>query len=154
MRCRGQLLSFTQRCCLCSPLAPLWVPYIASLHYISTPKLATGHQLELGRSCLNKKGEAHHCPSSIRIGRKTIYPLSSYIKPQITPPSPLKVATCHGGSPRCIYLADFAPPRGKPARKTRRLTGRWGRGDAMWLGLANFHNGYSFLMISPNLLDI
>jgi hypothetical protein len=24
----------------------------------------------------------------------------------------------------------------------------------MWLDLANFHNGYSFLMISPNLLDI
>jgi hypothetical protein len=23
-----------------------------------------------------------------------------------------------------------------------------------WLGLAHFHNGYSFLMISPNLLDI
>jgi hypothetical protein len=23
----------------------------------------------------------------------------------------------------------------------------------MWLGLAHFHNGYSFLMISPNLLD-
>jgi hypothetical protein len=30
-----------------------------------------------------------------------------------------------------------------------------GRGDAcMWLGLAHFHKGYSFLMISPNLLDI
>jgi hypothetical protein len=24
----------------------------------------------------------------------------------------------------------------------------------MWLGSAHFHNGYSFLMISPNLLDI
>ncbi len=24
----------------------------------------------------------------------------------------------------------------------------------MWLGLAHFHNGYSFLMISPKLLDI
>jgi hypothetical protein len=24
----------------------------------------------------------------------------------------------------------------------------------MWLGLAHFHNGFSFLMISPNLLDI
>jgi hypothetical protein len=30
-----------------------------------------------------------------------------------------------------------------------------GEGDAcMWFGLAHFHNGYSFLMISPNLLDI
>jgi hypothetical protein len=24
----------------------------------------------------------------------------------------------------------------------------------MWLGLVHFHSGYSFLMISPNLLDI
>jgi hypothetical protein len=24
----------------------------------------------------------------------------------------------------------------------------------MWLGLAHFHSGYSFLIISPNLLDI
>jgi hypothetical protein len=24
----------------------------------------------------------------------------------------------------------------------------------MWLGLAHFHNGYNFWMISPNLLDI
>jgi hypothetical protein len=24
----------------------------------------------------------------------------------------------------------------------------------MWLGLAHFHNGYSFLMIYPNLIDI
>jgi hypothetical protein len=30
-----------------------------------------------------------------------------------------------------------------------------GEGDAcMWFGLAQFLNGYSFLMISPNLLDI
>jgi hypothetical protein len=34
----------------------------------------------------------------------------------------------------------------------------WGVGEggrlSIWLGLAHFHNGYSFLMISPNLLDI
>ena len=24
----------------------------------------------------------------------------------------------------------------------------------MWFGLAHFHNGYSFVMISPNLIDI
>jgi hypothetical protein len=30
-----------------------------------------------------------------------------------------------------------------------------GGGDAcMWFGLAHFHNSYSFLMISPNSLDI
>ncbi len=57
---------------------------------------------------------------------------------------------------RRVFLAYFAPPRGKHATKTRRLTGGWGRGDAicMWLGLACFHNSYSFLMISPNLHDI
>jgi hypothetical protein len=49
----------------------------------------------------------------------------------------------------------FAPPRGKHATKTRRLAGGGGGGTlSMWLGLAHFHNGYSFLMISPNLLDI
>jgi len=52
--------------------------------------------------------------------------------------------------------ADSGSPRGKPARNTRQLTWRGGgRGDAcMWFGLAHFHNGYSVLMISPNLLDI
>jgi hypothetical protein len=63
------------------------------------------------------------------------------------------VAAHHGGSPWRIYLADSAPPHGKPARKTHRLTGRWAMHLA-WLGLAHFHNGYSFLMISPNLLDM
>jgi hypothetical protein len=70
---------------------------------------------------------------------KTIHPLSSYIKPQITPPSPLKSATCTGGFFRRIFLADFAPPRGKPATKTRRLTGT---------------TYIVFLAISPNLHDI
>jgi hypothetical protein len=81
---------------------PLWLPYIASLHYINTPKLALAHQEELARSCLNKKGAAHHCPSSVWIWRKTINPLMSYIKPQITPPSPLKVAAQNGGSQRRV----------------------------------------------------
>jgi hypothetical protein len=60
-----------------------------------------------------------------------------------------------GGSPWRIYMADSGPPCGKPARNTRQLTGRWGRGTlCIWLDLAHFHNGNSFLMISPNLLDI
>ncbi len=134
---------------------PHWLPYIASLHYINTPKLALAHQQELARSCLNKKGATHHCPSSVWIWRKTINPLSSYIKPQITPPSPLKVAAQNGGSQRRVNSADSGSPRGKPARNIRRLTWRGGEGDAcMWFGLAHFLNGYGFLMISPNLLDI
>jgi hypothetical protein len=60
-----------------------------------------------------------------------------------------------GGLPWRVSSADSGSPRGKPARNTLRLTWREGRGDAcMWFGLAHFHNGYSFLMISPNLLDI
>jgi hypothetical protein len=79
----------------------------------------------------------------------------SYIKPQITPPSPLKVSAQNGGSQQRVNLADSGSPRGKPARNTRHLTWRVGEGDAcMRFGLAHFLNGYSFLMISPNLLDI
>ena len=78
----------------------------------------------------------------------------SYIKPQITPPSPLKVAAQNGGSQRRVNSADSGSPRGKPARNTRHLTWQMGEGDAcMRFGLAHFLNGYSFLMISPNLLD-
>ncbi len=79
----------------------------------------------------------------------------SYIKLQITPPSPLKVAAQNDGSQRRVNLADSGSPRGKPARNTRHLTWRVGEGDAcMRFGLAHFLNSYSFLMISPILLDI
>jgi hypothetical protein len=79
----------------------------------------------------------------------------SYIKPQITPPSPLKVAAQNGGSQRLVNLADSGSPRGKPARNTRHLTWRGGGGGRLHeVWLAHFLNGYSFLMISPNLLDI
>jgi hypothetical protein len=79
----------------------------------------------------------------------------SYIKPQITSPSPLKVAIQNGDLQRRIILAYFGSPCGKPARNTRHLTWRVGEGDAcMRFGLAHFVNGYSFLMISPNLHDI
>jgi hypothetical protein len=78
-----------------------------------------------------------------------------YIKPQITPPSPLKVASQSGESQQRIISAAFGSPRGKPARNTRHLTWRVGEGDAcMRFGLAHFLNGYSFFMISPNLHDI
>jgi hypothetical protein len=77
----------------------------------------------------------------------------SYIKPQITPPSPLKVAIQNGGSEWRVNSAGLGSPCGKPAENTCHLT--WvGEGDAcMRFGLAHFLNGYSFLMISPNLLD-
>jgi hypothetical protein len=42
-----------------------------------------------------------------------------------------------------------------PPKPTVWLGGGGGeRYSCGWLGLAHFHNGYSFLMISPNLLDI
>jgi hypothetical protein len=79
----------------------------------------------------------------------------SYIKPQITPPSPLKVAIQNGDLQWRINLAAFGSPLGKPARNTCPLTWRVGEGDTcMRFGLAHFLNGYSFLMISPNLHDI
>jgi hypothetical protein len=79
----------------------------------------------------------------------------SYIKQQITPPSPLKVAILNGDLQRRIILAAFGSPRGKPARNTRHLTWRVGEGDAcMRFGLAHFHNGYSFLLCSLKLHDI
>ena len=79
----------------------------------------------------------------------------SYIKPQITPPTPLIFAILNGGSKRRIILADLVSPRGKPVENTRRLSpqdgvGRLGRG-LVWLIPPT---AYGFLMISPNLHDI
>jgi hypothetical protein len=79
----------------------------------------------------------------------------SYIKPQITPPSPLIFAILNGGSKRQIILADLVSPCGKPAENTRNLSpqdglGRLGRG-LVWLISPT---AYGFLMISPNLHDI
>jgi hypothetical protein len=48
-----------------------------------------------------------------------------------------------------LHHVENTPP--KPAV---RLGGGGGGTLSMWLGLAHFHNGYSFLMISTNLLDI
>ncbi len=77
----------------------------------------------------------------------------SYIKPQITPPSPLIFAILNGGSFWRLNSAGLGSPRRKPAENTRHLTWRVG-GDAwMRFGLAHFLQRYSFLMISPNLLD-
>ncbi len=78
----------------------------------------------------------------------------SYIKPQITPPSPLKVAIKNGGSQLRVNSAGPGLPRGNPAENTRHLTWQVGEGDAcLRFGLAHFLNGYSFLIISPNILD-
>jgi hypothetical protein len=41
----------------------LWLPFIASLHYINPPKLAISHQYELEKSCLNNKGAEYYCLS-------------------------------------------------------------------------------------------
>jgi hypothetical protein len=41
----------------------------------------------------------------------------SYIKPQITPPSPLIFAILNGRSKRRVNSADLGSPRGKPAEK-------------------------------------
>jgi hypothetical protein len=83
----------------------------------------------------------------------------SYIKPQIALPSPLKVATQSGGLQRRVNSGDCGSPRGKLARNTRQkyspfdlAGGGGGRLHEVWFD--HFLNGYSFLMISPNLHDI
>ena len=78
----------------------------------------------------------------------------SYIKPQITPPSPLIFAILNGGSKRRIILADLVSPRGKPAENTRHLTWRAGGGRLCEVWFGSFSStAYIFLMISPNLHD-
>jgi hypothetical protein len=79
----------------------------------------------------------------------------SYIKPQITPPSPLILAILNGGSKRRINSVDLGSPRGKPAKNTRHLTWRVGGGrlSEVWFGSFS-STAYSFWMISPNLHDI
>jgi hypothetical protein len=55
--------------------------------------------------------------------------------------------------PRRLQLAHFPSPRGKSTIATCEEVG--GGGSLEWrLGLAHFHNGYGFLMISPKLHDI
>jgi hypothetical protein len=55
---------------------------------------------------------------------------------------------------RRVNSAGLGSPHGKPAGNIRHLTWRVGEGDAcMRFGLDHFLNSYSFLMISPNLLD-
>jgi hypothetical protein len=80
----------------------------------------------------------------------------SYIKPQLTPPSPLIFAILNGGSKRRIILEDLVSPHGKPAENTRHLTCLGGGGGTLGVrfGLAHFSTAYGFLMISPNLHDI
>jgi hypothetical protein len=69
----------------------------------------------------------------------------SYIKPQITPPSPLIFAILTGGSKRRVDSADLGSPRGKPAENTRHLTWRAGGGMlGVRFGLAHFSNGLWF----------
>jgi hypothetical protein len=59
------------------------------------------------------------------------------------------MASCHGASNSHIFLHYVEnPPSQLPIRK------RVGGGHYEWrLGLAHFHNEYSFLMISPKLYD-
>jgi hypothetical protein len=45
----------------------------------------------------------------------------SYIKPQITPPSPLIFAILNGGSKRRVNSADLGSPRGKPAENPQKI---------------------------------
>jgi hypothetical protein len=72
-------------------------------------------------------------------------PVNSYIKPQITPPSPLIFAILNGESKRRIILPDLGSPRGKPTENTCHLTWRAGGGAlGVRFGLAHFSNSLWF----------
>ncbi len=128
---------------------------MASLHYINTPKLALLHPRDLCQSCLIKIGAAHHWPSSVWIGRKTINPLMSYIKPQITPPSPLIFAILNGGQNGGWIRRIWDHHVENPRKILAIWLGGWGVGrlGEVWFGSFSW-TAYSFLMISPNLHDI
>ncbi len=74
----------------------------------------------------------------------------SYIKPQITPPSPLIFAILNGGSKRRIIFADLVSPCGKAGENPRKILAilLWGGGWGGTLGvrfyLAHFSNGLWF----------
>jgi hypothetical protein len=58
------------------------------------------------------------------------------------------MASCLGASNSHIFPHHVENPPSQLAR-------RWGAGRYEWrLGLAHFHNEYSFLMISPKFYDI
>jgi hypothetical protein len=65
----------------------------------------------------------------------------SYIKPQITPPSPLIFAILNGGSKRRIILAYLVSPHGKYSPFD--FAGRGGTLGVRF-GLAHFSNGLWF----------
>jgi hypothetical protein len=50
-------------------------------------------------------------------------------------------------------FGGFCSTTGKTRQKNPLINWEVGEGGR-WLGLAHFHNGYSFLTISPNLHDI
>jgi hypothetical protein len=67
------------------------------------------------------------------------------------PALPLQLASRHGELPRRLQLAHFSSPHGKSAVATCQEVGG---GRYEWrLGLAHFHNEYSFMMISQKLYD-
>ncbi len=57
----------------------LWLPFIASLHYINSPKLAKSCQRKLGKSCQNNKGAEYYCLSSCWICSQYDDPLTNGI---------------------------------------------------------------------------
>ena len=85
---------------------PAWLPYIASLHYIKTPKLAQGFPWEWDTSCLNMKWREWHWPSLFQIWLESINPLMRYNEPYTPRPPPCLMADLYGGSIRQICKAN------------------------------------------------
>ncbi len=117
-------------------------PYIASLHYINTPKLALLQRWPVDQTYVNKKGAAHHWLPSFGIGRVSSNPLMRYIKPQSPRPPPWS------------WRLSLAPQFGKwfsrvlafPTWQTRQIHSPrhwlgWGVTSGVRFGLAHLSNG-------------
>ena len=134
---------------------PAWLPYIASLHYIKTPKLAQGFPWEWDTSCLNMKWREWHWPSLFQIWLESINPLMRYNEPYTPRPPPCLMADLYGRSIRQICKANPGTQHVQDLHCACPGTAwggacRWGWG-LVWL---IHQTACSFLMISPKLYAI
>ena len=102
-----------------------------------TDKACPASTVTLDQTCLNKKGAAHHWLPSFWIGLVSINPLMRYIKPRITPPSPLILAAVLGAWVWQVILAGSGFPHVANPPNTLAKALAWVGGDVrdeVWFG--------------------
>ena len=89
------------------------------------------------QTCQNKKGAAHHWLPSFWIGLVSLNPLMRYIKPQITPPSPLILVPVLGAWIWQVILVGSGFPHVANPPNTLAQALAWVGGDVrgeVWFG--------------------